>query len=460
MKVELLFFYFLNIFGTILSSKDISYSFLFKSHLQLHINHCGDVAQCDNGTNHVETSALVIPIPCCLHCSCLPTCGGHTNCCPSMWNNTEMTKDGEKLLSPKQVKTSGHEIRIRSNETGNITHGSTNVNELQTSNSEIREEDLVYRNQTGNVVRKAEEKPDPVTDTEHALDLLDDDLMSMQGRIEQKHGFNSNVETVCIRPQISYEPNIFLDSKAYMMVARCKPGYKNTSIIEKCKAGMENKILVDMIPITSSISGLTYLNKYCLMCNELETFDSTVIDEWDAIVVVYSVQYRYIFVLNPNSLIDDLKNFNFGANNLHFAPRKKTIAHQCMAYDINSCNQTGLWEKHNDLIEAICHHGYSLPVLHSINNKNLLFKNIACVHCNSDGDFHASALSCKYLEDVISKPYLYSLTVNVKSVDADGSYDKAAVKEHFTSKPILEKTKSNSCPPGFVDLMVRRFYIL
>ena len=454
-KVEILFWYFLNICGCLLSSENISYSVLLKHHLQLHINHCGEVALCDNETNYVESLSFVIPVPCCLPCSCLPTCGDHKNCCPAMWNNTEIIKDEEMLLLPKQVKLSGNETRIRPNFSGKITQNITIVNELKIGNSEIRAEDLADQNQTGDVLEKTEEELDLVTDTDHAHDLLHDSLMNLQGKMDPNHGFKFNVETVCIRPQIFYSPNIFLDSKAYMMVATCKPGYQNASIIQKCQSGMENKVLTDMIPITSSFSGLTYVNKYCLICNEIDTFSSvTVVDEWDAIIVGYSVEYWHRFVFDPNAFISNLELFKFGYGNLHFAPRNKTIAQQCMTHDITSCNQTGLWRTHNAITETICHHGYSLPVLHRINNENLLFKNIACVHCNSAGDFNASSLSCGYFErNGFRKRSLYSLTLNVKSIDAGGSHDKDS------SSPILEKTESNSCQSRYVDLMVRRFYI-
>ena len=64
-----------------------------------------------------------------------------------------------------------------------------------------------------------------------------------------------------------------LDSEAYEMVATCPEWFKHVATIEKCHAGlgkaepsdaeMYNKNLVDMIPVTSVLTGLTYANKYC-----------------------------------------------------------------------------------------------------------------------------------------------------------------------------------------------------
>ena len=61
---------------------------LLEFHLQLYRNHCGDVVFCDNVTDHVGRLDFSMPVPCCLPCSCSPTCGIQQNCCPGFGYHT------------------------------------------------------------------------------------------------------------------------------------------------------------------------------------------------------------------------------------------------------------------------------------------------------------------------------------------------------------------------------------
>ena len=78
---------------------------------------------------------------------------------------------------------------------------------------------------------------------------------------------NLSSTTNCIRPQALYKPNMFLDSQAYEMVTTCPEWFKGGKIIEKCHVGMDTDNILDIIPVTSTLTGMTYANIFCADCN-------------------------------------------------------------------------------------------------------------------------------------------------------------------------------------------------
>ena len=66
-----------------------------------------------------------------------------------------------------------------------------------------------------------------------------------------------------------------------MMVTTCPRGFKDEIMNEKCATGVLDVALRDMIPVTSKLSGLTYKNKHCLVCNEKLGAENLVVVEME-----------------------------------------------------------------------------------------------------------------------------------------------------------------------------------
>ena len=100
------------------------------------------------------------------------------------------------------------------------------------------------------------------------------------------------------------------------MVTTCKETFRDKKISDKCHTAMEKKDIIEMLPVTSERTNLTYINRFCLMCNEANLTDDDIVDFWDAKIVTYANYYYHRFVLNPNELIDSLKGYNVGNSNI------------------------------------------------------------------------------------------------------------------------------------------------
>ena len=362
--------------------------------------------------------------PCCLPCSCLPTCSQRHNCCPKIGYQTEDVPHTETEM----YKTTRDEDFATGNSTGQTTDKPSTITRAK-------------------IKRIREDQPDQETkverhsdDTHYAQTLRDDYTDS-----EQENG----VEPICFKPQVLNRPNWYLDSDAYVMIAACRETFKDTEIKDKCEAGMNKTSISDMLPVTSRLTGLAYVNKFCLLCNE-PIDPSPIFDFWKAKFVNVGALHPMYLVFNPNEYIDVLLE----NGNIHFAPVASYPVHQCENYAITSCNQTGLWESHDEMMEDICHHGHNLPILHNA----MRFKNIACLHCN-EGDSFDGILSCGFWVSLDTAARNYSLTLNIRDTAPDGKTEKGLIHESYLTQAVLQLPKAQRCPAGYIALLVRHHYM-
>ena len=278
--------------------------------------------------------------------------------------------------------------------------------------------DLTYLNTTATSVtepstyRAESEQKTPTTvttiKTNHAetISHFKSDIDNNLVNIDEMH----SVETACIRPQLFYNPNRNPDSVAYEMVVSCPPGFPDSSILAKCKAGLGNENIADIIPITSKLTGLTYINTNCLFCNEPLQLFTPSCDEWQLQLYHRILYYKHRSIIHPQSIMSWPP---FQYFNVHFLPKNSSSAQKCILYDVSSCNQTGLWGHVNKTIELVCHQEDHLPMTHTVKEKRLLFKNISCVHCNTPYWFIESPLLCAYAPDI--QPNRQTLNINFHS---------------------------------------------
>ena len=267
----------------------------------------------------------------------------------------------------------------------------------------------------------------------------------------------SGLEIACLRPQLLYKPNAHPDSDAYEMVISCPVEFQDAMIAEKCRIGQSHENIADIIPMTSTLSGLTYVNKYCLFCNEREQQSTPSVDEWQIQIIWKRKEYFHIVFLRPQSLMSTINNHFF---NVHFLPKNPTVTHKCKLYDVTSCNQTGFWENYDKTIEMICRVGEDLPVIHAVNGNRLLFKNIACVHCNVPSGFNDSHLDCGYLVKAASTSSRQTLTVNFYSFGGVQTSDKEDISVTYIETSVLRHLKPGSCPKSSIAFLVRCRFLL
>ena len=342
--------------------------------LSLHTKYCGEIDMCYMpNSSHVEPSADLFPQPCCVPCSCATTCDSNLNCCPPRMRfkfsdaaTTETHVRSDVATSPSDLTPMTWDATTISSDTSgeSVVKSKHSIIQNMVSNKHVRSFSEVWKNKTS-----------------------DDSLKT------------TSVQTACVRPQLLYRLNAHPDSDAFEMVISCPREFKDKIIIEKCRAGQSNRNISDIIPMTSKLSGLTYVNKYCLICNEYIN-DSTSVDEWQINIVWQRTGYSHITVVHPRFLINFMSNHFC---NVHFVPKSLTTLRKCKLYDVVSCNKTG-WETHDSTLESVCNSGEFLPVIHSVRDKRLLYKNIACVLCNiHSGLPNISRLRCGYSYPMIKK---------------------------------------------------------
>ena len=250
--------------------------------LELHKDFCGEDILCKNDSSFWEPSEQMMPIPCCVPCSCLPTCGDQMDCCPAFWKN--------EVLDDKRLGVRGTPNKH---------------DERMTNQSDIIDDGIA-----------------------RAEDNLD-------GTIEDSDPTNSTSMTNCIRPQAFYKPNGFLDSKAYEMVTACPEWFKDEATTEKCHAGMSSENILDMIPVTSTLTGMTYANKYCSDCNGISANATSNLNDWQPSLVGVGMGQRHRSFLHPELIIREISSAGQAFENIHFIPDKATAPVKCTTYDIH-----------------------------------------------------------------------------------------------------------------------------
>lgn len=153
---------------------------------------------------------------------------------------------------------------------------------------------------------------------------------------------NVDVATGCVRPQVFYRLNKFLDSQAYEMVVSCPVNVLEESTRQKCHAGFENENIADMIPVTSARTGISSVNKHCLICNAYDKNETS---------SFYRRLPQFIFKIGENqnrffktrlSILQDFQIYPGDGDNILFVPQSLVFTRRCIQFDVTSCNQTGL----------------------------------------------------------------------------------------------------------------------
>ena len=383
--------------------------------LELNTAFCGEDVLCKNDSSYWEPPGeLVIPKPCCIPCSCSQTCMNRSDCCPAFWRND-----------------SNDDAR----------HGAMGtLNDLITNQTDANDDITSLAENTAG------------------------------GTFEDSDTNSMSSMTSCIRPQVFYSPNHVLDSEAYKMVSTCPEGFKDAATIEKCHVGlgkagpydmeMYDKNLADMIPVTSILTGLAYANKYCLDCNGISANATLKFRDWQPTFVGFGAEIAYRDFLRPELILEQTASGRQGYENIHFIPEKATAPAKCNTYDIQFCNQTGLLDVKNATMMNACQNGPALPIIQTIRGKRLLFKNIACLHCNMDKNFTGYLNKCGYFEGSLgSYMYAYSIGFNLQST-GNNEKTEPSLRAPYLGESSLRLLKQGQCPPGYTALRVSKYHFI
>ena len=367
--------------------------------MELHRYYCGGEFLCINDS-YPESNALWFPSTCCVPCSCLSKCEEHGNCFSSVRNNKteENSRIGEKACNiqrSKQKFTTGDD---------KLQDGATLIETM--------------KNETNKNV-----------------------LLS------------SHVRTDCVRPQAFHGLNRVLYSSAYEMIDRCPKGFKDKVMLDKCHARMDNGNIIDIIPVTSTRTGLTYANRYCAECNGIYEDNISKFLDWQPTLVGFGQDLRHRSLLRTEFIIKHIKDGSTGmGTNIHFIPKKAANPVSCEIYDVASCNQTGLLDMHNDTLENACENGPGLSIVEEIDQRRMLFKNIACLHCNTNTGFTGNIYLCDFYKK--SAYYTkYSISFNLRS-SVNGDNEDSSNFVRYLDGSQLRLLKQGMCHPGYAEIQV------
>ena len=330
----------------------------------------------------------------------------------------------------------------------------------------------VFRNNDTYVDAQHGARATPNELTTNKIDTKDDTISHAEdapgGTFEGSDANSLSSSTSCIRSQVLYRPNSALDSEAYHMVATCPEFFTDVATIEKCHTGLYkatpydvelyDKNLVDMIPVTSILTGLTYANKYCSDCNGISANATSKFRHWQPTLVGFGANIAYRDFLRPELILQQTASRRQGYENIHFIPEKATDTDKCKTYDVRSCNQTGLLDVKNATMMNVCLNGPALPIIQTVRGKRLLFKNIACLHCNMDKDFTGYLNECGFYEGNLGR-YTYSMSFNLQST-VNNEQKSPLLRVPYLGQSTLRLLKQGHCPPGYAVMQVRKYYPL
>ena len=186
----------------------------------------------------------------------------------------------------------------------------------------------------------------------------------------------------------------------------------------KCEERSNSNSLYDFVPVTSPKTGIIYINRYCLFCNEPIELLQTELIFWKTILVVIGKHFDdTTFFESPEAIAAALlksTKTSYRRRNIHFAPVFPAMADRCELYDVASCNVTGLWVQYNETFEAVCRFGQSLPIIAeiSMNKERKRYKNLACLYCNTDKPFMKKQYPCGYTRAGSNNGYKAGININ------------------------------------------------
>lgn len=181
-------------------------------------------------------------------------------------------------------------------------------------------------------------------------------------------------ELQCITPQMKKPGMSTVNTAAFMMVSVCHPDHLDDFHKRQC----ENTIDIDEpsdLPIFAPVESLSnkrlFKNKFCAYCNN--------VTDSDIMVWVPFLECRNIFNLPtfPSKAFISSVNERVDCNIVYRVPREST-AHlaRCVPRAVTRCNESGLWETYDHVIDKAC-------ISYTSWYKDR-YRNVFCYMCNTN----------------------------------------------------------------------------
>ncbi|KAH3790256.1 hypothetical protein DPMN_168453 [Dreissena polymorpha] len=184
------------------------------------------------------------------------------------------------------------------------------------------------------------------------------------------------VHATCVSPQLKpytgkqeypeQMPNV-------LIVQKCPPDGNSklftAMTADKCDNGFTYADIETTMPVTDSTTNITYQNLYCALCHGV---DESKMVRWTVKIVCKNE------ALMPSSLNNIVREVlrSEKCNLMFDIPSNQNILRPTCRETIGACNETGLWDVYDPLLEYACLAFYT-PYAS-------LFKNVFCYMCNTN----------------------------------------------------------------------------
>ena len=228
----------------------------------------------------------------------------------------------------------------------------------------------------------------------------------------------------------------------YRVIGTCPKDENNDTLVAECEG---NKTRLDHFLWTSDISGRTFENRFCALCNGLKS------DE----IVVWGLRTSCVSVLTSTIASLETTLLSRECDLVLELPHIETRPIQSARCFIPSkfrCNQTGLWNYRNSSIEAACE-TFDSPVMYFPQDTLVgirgyvptVFKNIYCVVCNGLNISSANHL-CPLLLLESDRDESISLSILIGFVETHSVTELDKDEKHCNIDEVYDRYKVCSEP--------------
>ncbi|KAL5008158.1 hypothetical protein ScPMuIL_013739 [Solemya velum] len=181
-------------------------------------------------------------------------------------------------------------------------------------------------------------------------------------------------EIQCITPQWKKRGLSDVNTNSMMMVSACGSYIKNDSYKFRCDKSQDIDLMSDIFilaPVESTRSGQIFKNKYCAYCHSVDDAD---IETW-----LPWLECKGGTDLPSFTSMSFLSSLNkTRACNVLYKPAitSRAFIQKCVAGAITTCNETGLWETYDHVVDKACN------LFTSWYNKT--YRNVFCHICNTN----------------------------------------------------------------------------
>lgn len=188
--------------------------------------------------------------------------------------------------------------------------------------------------------------------------------------------------------RVQCKPNV--GSENILHVVACDPDFPSSETRTLCQSKSLPRRRDTILPVTSTVSGVTYANKYCAMCNR----DAESVVEWNTTCL----HNQYLYNATNDTQYDERAMQM--PHVCHFAKSDSSIDHhRCdpafyTQNAISACNVTGRWAEAKEHVREACERpDWSRGALVSVTESHV-YSNVFCALCN---EYEFSSVSMCYL---------------------------------------------------------------